>query len=268
MILQANRNRIKDLFDIDSQAFITAAGIVDTIQKNAINELVKGLKSYGLWSKGYCFYPMVGGTASAHKWNLFNPVNSDSAYRGVFIGGWTHSANGAKGNGINGYMNTKLIPSSVLTAGDTAFVYSSRTSGSANGSEYGCAYDSGATPDRINLHVSFAGTLYSDLYKHSSGRLSTPNANGDGIYVCSRTSTTIHKVFKNGVQLGSTDTTPSGNLSLLTMPLGLNGLIFASGSGYYSARECSGAGVFEGLTDSNCVDLNDLIDNFNSALSR
>ena len=96
--------------DINALSFISAATITDSVQKTAINELVLDLKAAGLWTKMKAIYPMVGGTASSHKWNLKDPRDLDAAYRLVFYGGWTHSSTGAKPNGVDGYADTRLIP--------------------------------------------------------------------------------------------------------------------------------------------------------------
>ena len=95
-------------FDPDAQAFITAAGITDPTQQSAINTLVLDMKGYGIWTKMKAVYPMVGGTATTHKWNLKDPQDTDAAFRLVFNGGWTHSSTGALPNGTNGYANTFL----------------------------------------------------------------------------------------------------------------------------------------------------------------
>ena len=85
--------------DVDAQAFITATGITDATQITAVNNLVLGLKGNNIWTKMKAIYPMVGGTATTHKFNLKNPLDTDAAFRLVFSGGWTHSANGALPNG-------------------------------------------------------------------------------------------------------------------------------------------------------------------------
>ena len=93
-------------FDADAQAFITAAAITDSTQQAAINTLVVDLKGYGLWTKLGAIYPFVGGTASTHKFNLKNPLDTDAAFRLTFTGGWTHSTTGAKPNGVNAFADT------------------------------------------------------------------------------------------------------------------------------------------------------------------
>lgn len=104
------------VFDSDAQAFITAAGITNSTQKTAVNQLVLDLKSYSLWTKFSAIYPFVGGTATSHKYNLKDPRDLDAAYRIQFNGGWTHDSDGIRGDGNSGYantfaaMNTSAIP--------------------------------------------------------------------------------------------------------------------------------------------------------------
>jgi len=102
--------------DSDAQAFINAAVITDTTQANSVNTLVVGLKADGIWSKMKAIYPFVGGTATTHKYNLKDPRDLNAAFRLTFNGGWTHSANGALGNGVNNSAYTSLNPLDTLSA--------------------------------------------------------------------------------------------------------------------------------------------------------
>ena len=45
--------------DASAQAYFAATGIANVTQQQAINNLVKGLKSDGLWSKMKAVYPFV-----------------------------------------------------------------------------------------------------------------------------------------------------------------------------------------------------------------
>ena len=109
-------NRFDFGVDPDAAAFISAAGITNSTQKTAVNQLVLDLKSYSLWTKFSAIYPFVGGTATSHKYNLKDPRDLDAAYRIQFNGGWTHDSNGIRGDGSTGYadtfaaMNTSAIP--------------------------------------------------------------------------------------------------------------------------------------------------------------
>ena len=89
-------------------AFLAATGITDATITTALNNLETGLTTYSLGSKMVALYPMVGGTASAHKFNLKDPRDLDAAFRLVFSGGMTHSSTGVLFNGVNGYGNTFL----------------------------------------------------------------------------------------------------------------------------------------------------------------
>lgn len=259
-------------YDPDAQAFITAIGTLTTPQQDAVNDLVVAMKAAGVWSKGIVYYPMVGGTATAHKWNLFNPLDTDAAFRGTFGGGWTHNANGAQGNGINGYLQTHVFPQISLTENDVAVVYVSGTVG-AHPIEFGI--DSSGNNPRIVLACDYNGAdAYSDIYSFSTGRVLTATPDGSGVFISSRTSSSVHKLFRNGTQLGSTNTgTPfSGGKtwSQLTRDLYFQ-CIAANPSGGlfgFSGRICKGAGIFTGLSDTEVANITTAINDFNTALGR
>ena len=96
--------------DADAQAFITATAITNSTIITAINNLVVSLKSDGLWNKIYFLYPMVGGTATTHSYNLRNILS----YQLTFNGTWTHSSNGALPNGSTGYADTLFTPLGIV----------------------------------------------------------------------------------------------------------------------------------------------------------
>ena len=102
--------------DADAQLFITATGITGT-NATATNQLVIDLKAANIWTKMKAVYPLVGGSATSHKYNLLNPVDSNAANRLVFAGGVTHSSNGILGNGTNAYADTFLNPLTVFPSG-------------------------------------------------------------------------------------------------------------------------------------------------------
>lgn len=104
--LHTPKGRLLSGVDRDAGAFLEAAQIYNVKQQQAIMELVRLLKQYGVWSKIKALYPFVGGSATSHKWNLKDPRDLDAAYRLSFAGGWTHSATGALPNGTTAYANT------------------------------------------------------------------------------------------------------------------------------------------------------------------
>lgn len=115
-----------DNTDPDAQAFFTAALITDATQKLAVNQLVVSLKAASLWTKFVALYPMVGGTAFSHKFNLRDPQDTDAAFRLNFVGGWTHSSTGATADGINGYADTFVIPANHMQLNSSHLAYYAR----------------------------------------------------------------------------------------------------------------------------------------------
>lgn len=105
----------------EAAAFILAAGITDAAQKSALHNFVKDIKAINAIDAGFvdfsnpanstciAIYPFVGGNATAHKFNLINPLNTDAAKRLVFNGTVTHNSRGIKGNGSTGYVSTKIM---------------------------------------------------------------------------------------------------------------------------------------------------------------
>src|SRR5205085_1059836 len=88
-------------------------------QKTLVNNLVVSLKGAGLWTKLKAIYPYVGGSATAHKWNLKDPRVLDAAYRITWSGGVTHNANGVTFDGSTGYGDTHL---NALTVFSTSYL--------------------------------------------------------------------------------------------------------------------------------------------------
>jgi hypothetical protein len=92
--------------DADAQEFITTANITTASEILASDNLVIAFKAAGLWNKMTHIYPLVGGTAFTHKFNIKDLRDLDAAYRLSFYGDWTHNNNGITGNGINTYADT------------------------------------------------------------------------------------------------------------------------------------------------------------------
>ena len=131
--------------DPDAQAFITAAAITDPTQQAAINTLVVDLKGYNVWTKMKALYPFVGSTASQHKFNLKDPRDLDAAFRLRFFGDVTHSSNGVKGGGVNGYFRTYLLSNTDLPQDNNASGAYIRTNVAQDTIDYGFISSSGHT---------------------------------------------------------------------------------------------------------------------------
>ena len=204
-LINSNINSYYSIYQVDSdaQAFITATGITDTTQKNAINQLVLDLKSYSIWTKMSAIYPFVGGTATTHKWNLKDPRDLDVAFRLTFSGGWTHSATGALPNGTNGYADTFLTPSTSLLQNSSHISYYSRTQ--SNGLEVEIGSSTGPNPgDAASLlEIRTSGTTYYRVNSQGS-YITYSDADSRAFYIGNRTGVSVVNGWRNSTKVATT----------------------------------------------------------------
>ena len=200
------------------------------------------------------YQPQLGSAQSAiasqFKYNLVNPVDSDAAFRLVFNGGWTHSSNGATPNGTNGYADTKLVPSSVLSTSNYSLGFYSRTD--VNGS-----YTQMGSNSLFQIYARLGNAIYYDVMYPS--RITVTNASSLGLFNFSRT--TLNRVdgYKNGVNIGNNTTTVSS----------LPNDVLRVGAGYiYSPNELAYAYVSNGLTDTEAANLYTRVQAFQTSLNR
>jgi hypothetical protein len=265
--------------DLDAQAFIAAAGITNPTQQGAITTLVTGLKADNLWAKMKAIYPIVGGTASAHKYNLKDPRDLDAAFRLAFSGGITHSSTGALPNGTNGYANTYFTPSAQIVDPDSFHfsVYSRTNSNPAVPS-----FDIGT-----NIITGTDGDTFSDAETHSfyymnylvnttvrNGQYSSISSFADadslGLYVANRNLAGNVTSYKNGVLKNTGPASPTGLAYSPMYLLGLNEYFpdFPMSNTYYGKREISFATIGDGLTDGDATRLYNRVQAFQTTLGR
>lgn len=263
------------IYDPDAQAFIDAVGTLTVPQEEAINDLVLALKANGTWSKYYAIYPFIGGTASAHKFNLCNPLDTDGAFRLVFNGGFTHSANGIQGNGTNAYANTFFTKTDGFTSTNVGHSIYSQTDSKITGVEYGVEANVDAHK-QLKLQLQYLNTYngqFSDMFNDvpSSGRIRVnPPLGSSGYFQVSRTSATTHIFYKNGVSIGTNSTDVSSDYANVPdIPF----YICAqnkdgTGAKAFSDRVYSYASFNAGLTPTEIANDNTAVVAFQTALSR
>ena len=247
--------------DTDAQAFITAASISNSTQESAINTLVTSLKSAGVWTKAKAIYPIVGGSAAAHKFNLKNPVDSDAAFRIVWGGVLTHGANGVT-SGSGGYGATKLIASTSLSLTSASLF----VAGSYAISARAAAVDDGSNSYFLIAPV-ISGSLYARAFGTSPGQVAVANTDTVGVFGLSRTANNLLKAYKAGTSIGSDVATFTGNLPTKELYLLAENANGSVGSAVAGSR-MTFAFVGDGLTDAEVTSLTNAINTFNSALSR
>jgi len=257
--------------DAAAAAFITAAGISDSTQINAINALVIAAKANGWWTLCNAIYPFVGGTATTHKYNLKDPRDLDAAFRIVWNGSWTHNANGITGDGSTAYGDTKIVPTTVLTASNThASIYCRTDNDPGLISDYGETDDIGPpfTSPRISTHLRFGGTMYADQYNVDVNRQAIANANCAAHFIHTRSASTSQKSYKNGSDMGSENTTVSTDFSSNVFNMFIGAVNANNTAQNFSNRNYAfftvGAGISGGVAALMYAD----IQTFQTSLSR
>jgi len=248
-------------YDVDAQAFILASGI-SGINSTAINTLVIDLKNASLWTKMKAIYPFVGNTSASQKYNLKDPRDLNAAYRLNFIGGGTFSSNGYQGNAVNAYANTNLNVNTVLDGTNSHLSYYSRTIAPAIVVDY---YMIGA--------YNTAGYLYAiDIYPTMLGCLGLEAAanyatvtNSSGFFIVKKETNNNQKAIRN---LSILDTKVQTVTTKPNINIGINALIFNGGIYGYSPFECAFSSIGDGLTDAEAVSLYNIVQNFQTTLSR
>lgn len=243
-----------------ADAFIKAAGITDSTQQYAIKTLVNDLNGYGLWSKMKAVYPMVGGNATAHSYNL----KDTTKFQITWNGGLTHSSNGVLGNGTNGYGNTNLSPNTNLVK------YNTHTSIYLRTNTDGIYCDLGASNDSFNEMVTIyskdSGNAKSDMGNYAISRISAATANSLGNYINSRTANNTFKLYKNSTTLGTNTSTDTNNLPLKNLTI--FGINYGASPSQFSNRQCAFVTIGDGLTDTDASNLYTIIQNYQTILSR
>lgn len=246
--------------DADAVAFLTATGITDATITSAICTLVTTMKTDGTWAKCNAIYPMVGGTAATHKFNLKNPLNTNAAFRLSFVGGWTHSSNGALPNGTNTYANTFFNPSANASQNSHHISYYSRTNSNLTEVEIGGA---NATQGSV-LEIRTSNITYFRI-NSSTTYITAADADSRAFYMANRTAQNVINGWKNLTKIatGATASSTLVNLNYFLGALNNNGA-----TSFYSRKECAFATIGSGLTDAEAAALYNSIQAMQTTLSR
>lgn len=238
--------------------FITITGITDATIKSALCTLISTADAGGYLSKLRAVYPMVGGTAATHKYNLINPVDTDAAFRLAFSGGWTHSSTGAKPNGSTGFADTFFTSANMLSQNAIGFGYYSRTNSNGTEVEMGWAQN-------LLLEIRTSGTSY--IRANQGGTNTTfSDANSQGDYYVARTGVSTVTAYKNGSNVASntiTSVTPDAGNKFYIGAWNLAGT-----PAFYSTKECAIAHIDDGLNSTEASHWRNAKQTFNTTLGR
>ena len=249
--------------DADANAFLTAAGITDPTITSAICTLVTTMKADGTWAKCSAIYPMVGGTATTHKFNLKNPLDTNAAFRLTFTGGWVHSSLGALPNGTNSFANT-FYNSSVSGLQNSSHIsYYSRTNSNLAESEAGASNNTTNGVVLLIRNTNF--TYYRVNSGIGAGYISAADTDSRAFYLGNRTASNVINGWRNAVKIanGTVASTALFNGNYYLGALNLSGA-----TSLFSRKQCAFATIGTGLTDAEAAALYTSIQAFQTTLSR
>jgi hypothetical protein len=265
--------------DADASAFITAAAITNTLEQTAIDTLVKGLKTDGIWDKMKAIYPFVGGSASTHKFNLKDPRDLDAAFRLVFTGGWTHNVNGVTANGVNAYADTKYVPSvnNVLSDYSSLSIYSRTNSISVSPD---IQIDMGVNQFSTPTGAFMLFTGYNSVNQLAGFQSDFPNAFTYGFYGSQGANTNTtgfytgtansvnNQVYKNGTLITQNTFAKVTTRTSPTIALFIGADNYNNNARRYSVKNYAFAHIGKSLTSTEVSNLNTRVQAFQTALSR
>jgi hypothetical protein len=250
---------------------VTSGGTVNATASGATITMFNSLFSNNLWNKITAFYPVLGGVAASHS---INAKSSIGTYDLVFNGGWTHTVNGMQGNGTNAFANTSIAPSTVFGTDPTHLsIYVNLQGGGDRIYDMGCNDNDGALTKMFNLTAkrssgSGNNTLFdAGDFDGGNGRVSTTSqTSASGMTVGSVRSATDRTLYRNGSNIA----TQTANEPILyftrTLYIGAQNTSF--GAGYFSNNQYAFATVGSGLTNTEIVNLSNIINTYQTSLGR
>lgn len=243
-----NTVSIPTVSDADAQIFTTQAKL-NTTEANAVNTLVKGLKTAGVWTKLVAIMPFMGSTKYTQAFNLKSPYWSK---RGSFGTTAVSTASGFQSDGtLNGVINVGIGLNSTFTYNNihmSAYIDNIISNGHSMGASSG-------TQTFLGLY-----TTSKQFQLSGTSTISIANTNTSGYYIGNSLSTST-KIFENGNIIKS-GTPVSTALNTTT-----NAYIGGSGDSNQNAR-FKFATYGYGLTDAEAVSLSTLVNAFLTSIGR
>jgi len=243
-------------------AVIAGGGTLDATSSGATYQLFYDLFNYGLWSKLYSFYPLLGGNSSGgQSVNGKTPGTRNITWNG----GLTFSTNGVVSNGSTGYGDLNSNPSSIGTLDDFHMSFYSRTNQQEATNEFDMGvYEVAAQRTQINSRSTLDDTR-GVVNAQTQGTFS--NSDSQGLFTITRRSSTDTEFYRNSTSLGNSATTstsrPNGDLFLMARNWIGSGLVESP-----TTRQYAFVTTGTKLTDSEVSNLYTTIQNFQTTLGR
>jgi len=254
-----------DKLDADAKLFFQALEsdaspvVLAPLQKLAINNLIKSLKSNNLWSKFLIIYPFIGGVRSSHKYNLKDPRNLDVAYRMSIASGSVTDSNLGTDPIAPVSVTTKYSYDAGLKYDHHLSYYSDEIN--STGKYSAGNYTSASSVMGLFTPSTSKRVIFQDL---QSSDIIDLNINDDkGYSICSRINSSTFFLTVNGTVVGR-KTNSNGAGSLPSGEL----LLFGPFAGEFGSNRCSFFTWGYGLTETQTIALNQIVQIYQSSLGR
>ncbi len=240
--------------DSDAQAFLTASGITDATITDAVNTFVVEAKAQGIWTDLDKIFPFVGGSSTAHSYNMKNALAD-----GTFHGGVIHDSNGVTFNGTNGYFDTAWATNSANVYNrhySQYLVYQSMSgvwSGSFDGANlFGMRIDAGRSLSYMGFNNLEATALV--------------NLDRASVYCVTIDSSSVGKMYNNGNLVKTNATSIQGAPIVGTVFVGA--LNSSGTAAFYQNSNVRFVTTGKKLDASKQAILNHLVRLFNAMMNR
>lgn len=249
--------------DLDASSFISAViannGLLDANSINAIVTLVASLKASGVWSKIKALYPFVGGTKGSCSQNLVS-----SRYAGTFEGSWTYDLGGVTGDRATTYMNTGIIPNSIMSYESQHYLVYIPV-GINGSSPYECLLGSvDFSSSGINFYLNAEGNAYMTVNEFVATNFFDPQS-GNGAWMVNLLAGT-KTLYRNGTTIGTKTGVEPTNYELNEIWVGARNS--ADSNHQWSDNQISCVSIGDGLTNTESVALYSAIQSFQTSLNR
>jgi hypothetical protein len=216
-----------------------------------------------LGSTATTYIPMLGSQqayiASQFKYNLKDPRDLDAAFRLVFNGGWTHSSNGAQGNGVNTYANTFFKNQSWNDLNSTSIFYYGNAGASTT------VWDAGNAPGTPFARITSSTSPNLTFQFNSTTPTTLSVASKSGFFGMNRISSSQVNAFYNNTKLGTANVNIVAGTNTNNYVIGSP---FSNGAALNSDRLFKFSLFADSLTDTEASNLYTRVQTYQTSLSR
>jgi len=254
-----------DLFLSRETSWGVSGFYTDAQARTAITNLVVSLFAANIWSKLHFFLPFVGGTATKHSYSLIYPFNNRTSFNANFVGSPTQNQLGMQTNGSNGLF-LGYTPSAIKSGYEFHYGLYSQGGDPLTGFKADFGFNVGFNSGFF-LQTRYAtNNHYMGIFNDRSVIYTGSDA---GYWIGNRLGTSLISM-RNSVNIINVTSSVDGNTAVpqsYFITLGgqnTNGGAILNGA----LRTYSTFHIGDGLTTQNLIDINTIVQAFNTALGR